>query len=302
MHAIDIQDLRKTYRGRKGSTEALKGVSFSIEEGEFFGLLGPNGAGKSTLINILAGVTQKTSGRASVLGKDIDVDPTFVKNSIGVVPQELAFEAFFDVELALKFQFGFYGRQVDQKYLAELLERLSLADKMDARPRELSGGMKRRLMIARALIHKPKVLVLDEPTAGVDVELRHDLYDLVRELNKQGTTIVLTSHYLEEVELLCNRVAIVNKGDLVALDTKDRLKDRFQSTRQISIALAKHLDVLPEILNPFKPETIDGELLLTFEENEYDRVLQALAKADLPLMNFRVIEPTLEDVFLQFTK
>lgn len=302
MNAITIKDLYKTYETKKGKIEALKGVSFSVKQGEFFGLLGPNGAGKSTLINILAGVSQKTTGRAEVLGKDIDEDPSFVKKTIGVVPQELAFEAFFNLNLSLRFQFGYYGLSVDEDYLSDILDRLSLKDKVDARPRELSGGMKRRLMIARALIHKPEVLILDEPTAGVDVELRHDLYDLVRELNKQGTTIVLTSHYLEEVELLCERVGIIHKGNMVALDTKHGLKDRFQTTRQLSIALSKPLKEIPLSLSGFAPEQRDAELLLTFEEGEYDKVLKAVANADLPLLHFRVIEPTLEDVFLEFTK
>ena len=226
-----LQNIKKTYHGKRGNVEALKGITFDIQPGEFFGLLGPNGAGKSTLINILAGSVGKTSGSASVLGIDLDVDPQGLKYLIGVVPQEVAFDPFFTVERTLRFQFGYYNQPVDEVYLDEILVRLSLKDKKDIKPRMLSGGMKRRLMIAKALIHKPKVLILDEPTAGVDVELRHELYGLVRELNKNGTTVILTSHYLEEVELLCERVAIINKGELVALDHKDKLKEQFKMAK-----------------------------------------------------------------------
>lgn len=300
--ALQIDNLKKTYTGKRGAVHALKGVSFSIEQGEFFGLLGPNGAGKSTLINILAGTVGKTEGSASVLGVDLDKDPSGLKYLIGVVPQEVAFDPFFTVEDTLKFQFGYYGLPIDEAYLTELLTRLSLLDKREMKPRALSGGMKRRLMIAKALIHKPKVLILDEPTAGVDIELRHELYDLVRELNTNGTTVILTSHYLEEVELLCERIAIINQGTLVALDHKHELKDRFQSTRQFSIALSNEIKEVPSVLSAFAPKLNGTELVLTFEEDGYRAVLEAVAKADLPVANFQVIEPSLEDVFLSLTK
>lgn len=301
MNAISLTNLTKTYRTKGGEVPALKGVSFDIKQGEFFGLLGPNGAGKSTLISILAGVTEKSGGSAIVNGIDIDKDPTGVKMSIGIVPQEISYDAFFNIDAALKFQFGYYGQRVDKKYLDELLKRLSLDDKRKEWPNTLSGGMKRRLMIARALIHRPKILILDEPTAGVDVELRHGLHDFVRELNRQGTTVILTSHYLEEVELLCERVGIIHKGNLVALDNKKELKNRFQTTRIFSIALVEPLKAIPESLKQFAPKMEDGELRLTFEENRYAEVLQTVAKANLPLSNFRVIEPSLEDVFVSLT-
>lgn len=301
MDAINIQNLTKSYKTKRGEVPALKGVSFDIKQGEFFGLLGPNGAGKSTLINILAGVTEKSGGTASVNGIDIDKDPTGVKMSIGIVPQEIAYDPFFTIEAALKFQFGYYGQKVDKAYLTELLKRLSLEDKRKLWPNTLSGGMKRRLMIARALVHRPKILILDEPTAGVDVELRHGLHDFVRELNKQGTTVILTSHYLEEVELLCERIAIVHQGNLVALDNKEQLKRRFQTTRIFSIALTQPLKTMPAGLQEFSPVMEGSELKLTFEEKRYAEVLQAVAKANLPLSNFRVIEPTLEDVFVSLT-
>ncbi len=301
MLALEISGLKKSYKGPKGTTEALKGVTFSIEKGEFFGLLGPNGAGKSTLINILAGVTGKTEGRAVIAGVDIDVDHTLAKRKIGIVPQEIGFDVFFPVEDALRLQFGFYGLPVDENYLEELLETLSLKDKRDVKPRQLSGGMQRRLMIAKALVHRPEVLVLDEPTAGVDVELRHDLYELVRKLNKQGVTIVLTSHYLEEVELLCDRVAIIGKGELIALDHKDALKKRFSSKRQLVIALSEKITV-PKNLESFSPSVNDTTLTLSFDEADYKAVLKAVADADLPVMHFQVVEPTLEDVFVSLTR
>ena len=299
--AIKLDQLQKTYKTPRGDVQALKGVSFEIQQGEFFGLLGPNGAGKSTLINILAGVTSKTGGSASILGVDIAKHPSQAKKLIGVVPQELSFDSWLKVEETIDFQTGYYGLPVDRAWRDELLKRLTLDDKRQQKPRGLSGGMKRRFMIARAMIHKPKILILDEPTAGVDVELRHEMYALLRELNASGTTIVLTSHYLEEVELLCERVAIVNKGQLVALDNKHALKDRFKSTRVFSIALTEPLASAPPSLERFKPELVDSELKLTFEEHEYKAVLKAVADANLPLANFRVIEPTLEDVFLSLT-
>lgn len=302
MEAITINNLKKTYETKHGPTEALKGVSFDIKQGEFFGLLGPNGAGKSTLINILAGVVQKTGGTANVNGFDLDKDPVSVKKSLGIVPQEISYDAFFTVEDALKFQFGYYGQKVDKKYLDELLKRLALDDKRKIWPNMLSGGMKRRLMIARALVHRPKIIILDEPTAGVDVELRHGLHDFVRELNKQGTTVILTSHYLEEVELLCERIGIIHHGQLVALDNKEELKNRFQTTRIFSIALAKPLQTVPASLQAFQPQVDGSELKLTFEEHRYADVLQTVAKANLPVSNFRVIEPTLEDVFVSLTQ
>ena len=301
MNAVSIHNLNKKYTTDGQDVEALSNVTFDIKQGEMFGLLGPNGAGKTTLINILSGVTQKTDGAARVAGYDVDEDPVAVKHAIGVVPQEIAFDAFFTVEDALRFQFGYYDKPVDEAYLNELLDHLVLQDKRDVKPRQLSGGMKRRLMIARALIHKPDVLVLDEPTAGVDVELRHELYDMVRDLHDRGITIILTSHYLEEVELLCERVAILRKGELVALDKKQDLKDRFETDRTLSLSLTERIDV-PDVLQPFNPNWLDGRLRLTFTENEYQDVLKAVAQADLPIVNFQVHEPSLEDVFLDLTK
>lgn len=302
MNALEIKDLKKTYKTQKGTVEALKGVSFEIEKGEFFGLLGPNGAGKSTMINILAGVTDRTSGTAVIQGIDIANDHTLAKKKIGIVPQEVGFDVFFTVEKAMRLQFGYYGLPVDEAYMNEIIKKLSLDDKRDVKPRQLSGGMQRRLMIAKALVHRPEVLILDEPTAGVDVELRHDLYDLVRQLNADGITIILTSHYLEEVELLCDRVAIISKGELIALDHKDELKKRFDSKRRMIINLAKEMTSTPAALKSFEPELKKQTITLTFEEDRYKEVLTAVTKADLDVVNFRVEEPTLEEVFVSLTK
>lgn len=303
MNAIEIKNIKKTYSSKKGpSVEALKDVSFSIKQGEFFGLLGPNGAGKSTLINILGGVVKKSGGEASILGTDIAKDPVAAKKKIGIVPQEVSFDPFSTVIESIKYQYGFYGLSYDKAYTEELLKKLDLLDKQNNDLRQLSGGMKRRFMIARAMIHKPEVLILDEPTAGVDIELRHDLYDLVKKLNAEGITIILTSHYLEEVELLCDRVAIIHKGNLVALDHKEALKKRFQSTRQFSIALTEEIKTIPKSLQRFSPEQKGTELVLTFDEADYKKVLDAVAKADLPVSHFSIIEPSLEDVFVSLTK
>lgn len=301
MPAIKFTDIKKTYLTKVGPVEALEGITFSIEEGEIFGLLGPNGAGKSTLINILGGVVKKTSGEAIVDGISIDNDPVLVKKKIGIVPQEISFDAFTPIEEALRYEFGYYGQDIDETHLSQVLKDLSLIDKRKQIPRSLSGGMKRRFMIARAMIHKPDILILDEPTAGVDVELRHEMYDLIRELNKKGVTIILTTHYLEEVELLCDRVAIVHHGKLIALDHKQDLKNRFQSTRQISLALTEQTSNLPEDLQQFNPEWNNQELLLTFQEHEYKTILNAVAKSNLPIAHFSVIEPSLEDVFVSLT-
>jgi len=302
MKAIEIKNLKKTYPGKQGPVDALKSISFSIEKGEFFGLLGPNGAGKSTFINILAGVTKKTSGDAIVSGISIDDDHPAAKHQLGIVPQEISFDAFAQVEESLNLEHGFFGKRVDQSYTDYILETLKLADKRKANLRSLSGGMKRRYMIARALMHKPEILILDEPTAGVDIELREDLYEFTRELNKQGTTIILTSHYLEEVELLCKRVAIIHKGELVALDDKEALKDRFQSTRIFSITLSSPIKSIPSTLAAFEPTINGAELELTFNEEDYELILSAVSNAKLPVANFKIIEPKLEDVFKSLTE
>ncbi len=225
--AIQIKDLHKTYAT---GTKALKGIDFEIANGEFFALLGPNGSGKSTLINILSGATKKTAGKIKICGLDIDEQREKTKFFLGVVPQEISIDWFFTVNEALQIQSGYYGIRNNQRYIDEVLEKLGLSDKKYSRTRALSGGMKRRLLIAKALIHKPKVLILDEPTAGVDVELRRNLWNYMRELNKSGLTILLTTHYIEEAQQLCERTAIINKGKLVALENTKKLISDFEKS------------------------------------------------------------------------
>jgi len=217
--AIKIRNTNKSY----GHLQALSDINLDIKKGEFFGLLGPNGAGKSTLIGVLGGLVKKDSGSITVLGKDIISNYRETKKSLGIVPQEITFDPYFTVRETLKIHSGYFGIKDNSEKIDELLEALSLTDKAEIGPRELSGGMKRRLLIAKALVHDPEIIVLDEPTAGVDVELRNSLWEYVINLNKQGKTIILTTHYLEEAEALCDRIAIMNKGKIVKVDTKENL-------------------------------------------------------------------------------
>src|SRR6478672_7298000 len=223
MPAISFQSVTKTFPTARGSLTALDGVSFDIEEGEFFGLLGPNGAGKTTLISILAGLARPTAGRVAVLGHDVQSDYAEARRKLGVVPQELVFDPFFSVREALKIQSGYFGVRGNDDWIDELLANLGLADKAQANMRQLSGGMKRRVLVAQALVHRPPVIVLDEPTAGVDVELRQTLWQFIARLNRQGHTVLLTTHYLEEAEALCGRIAMLKQGRIVALDTTRNL-------------------------------------------------------------------------------
>ena len=226
MSAISFQNLSKQY----GSLMALRGVSLEIEEGEFFGLLGPNGAGKTTLISILAGLCKPTEGTAKVMGFDVQKDFRQARKLLGIVPQELVFDPFFTVRETLEFQSGYFGVCHNDDWIDEVLANLGLADKADKNMRSLSGGMKRRVLVAQALVHRPPVIVLDEPTAGVDVELRQSLWQFITRLNREGHTIVLTTHYLEEAQELCNRIAMLKKGQIVALDTTANLLQRFKQT------------------------------------------------------------------------
>ena len=219
--AISFQNVSKTYRG--GQVRALDGVSFDIAQGEFFGLLGPNGAGKTSLISILAGLAQASGGSVKVMGHDVVTDYAAARQALGIVPQELVFDPFFSVREALKIQSGYFGVRNNEAWIDELLENLGLADKANANMRQLSGGMKRRMLVAQALVHKPPVIVLDEPTAGVDVELRQNLWQFIARLNKQGHTVLLTTHYLEEAEALCGRIAMLKAGRVIALDRTSEL-------------------------------------------------------------------------------
>lgn len=299
--AIVIDSLEKTYAGGK---RALDGVSFEVPRGQIFGLLGPNGAGKSTLINILSGMVTKTGGRARIWGFDIDEHPRNAKASIGIVPQEIIFDPFFTPLETLEIQAGYYGVPRGQRRSLELLRAVHLEDKAKAYARTLSGGMKRRLLVAKAMVHSPPVLVLDEPTAGVDIELRQQLWDYVRQLNREGVTVVLTTHYLEEAEQLCDRIAIINHGRLVANQPTRDLVGMAQE-KLLEVTVDRDLDTLPRAAMFEKVEKLaDRTLAITYAKNRANAgdVLAALSAAGLGIVDVSSREADLEDVFLSLTR
>jgi ABC-2 type transport system ATP-binding protein len=305
-NAIEITDLKKIYRGgKRGDKAALDGVTLNVPRGSFFGLLGPNGAGKSTLINIMAGLTNKSSGSVRVWGHDIDEDDRAVKLSIGVVPQELNIDPFFSPIELLDVQAGLYGVPKNERRGAEILAALGLADKANAYARALSGGMRRRLLVAKALVHTPPVVVLDEPTAGVDVELRRQLWSYIRELNAQGTTVLLTTHYLEEAEELCDRIAIIDKGKLIACDSTRELLKRVDG-KSVSIILEATLSEIPPALAEFSPELRSDGREITFRyrpsRTNLGVIIGAVQGLGLVITDLSTEEADLEDIFLQLTK
>lgn len=299
--AITIDAVSKIYAGGK---LALDKVSFDVPRGQIFGLLGPNGAGKSTLINILAGLVNKTGGHASIWGFDIDADPRNAKYSIGIVPQEIVFDPFFTPFETLENQAGFYGVPKAKRISDELLAAVRLTDKRDAYARTLSGGMKRRLLVAKAMVHSPPIIVLDEPTAGVDIELRQQLWDYVRGLNARGVTVVLTTHYLEEAEELCDRIAIINHGKLIANKPTRELVDMARE-KVVSLTLDSDVTDLPE--HPaFDKVEREGDRGLAISYNK-DRmnagdVLTAVQGMGLHIIDVSTREADLEDVFLNLTR
>src|SRR4051812_20412281 len=299
--AIAIDNLQKTYAGGK---RALDGVTIDVPRGGIFGLLGPNGAGKSTLINILAGLVTKTGGGASIWGFDIDEHPRNAKRAIGVVPQEILFDPFFTPKEALEIQAGLYGVPKADRRTMELLRAMRLEDKADAYARTLSGGMKRRLLVAKAMVHSPPILVLDEPTAGVDVELRQQLWDFVRSLNAQGVTIVLTTHYLHEAEQLCDRIAIINHGVLIANETTRTLVGMAQE-KVVEVVVDRDLTA-PLVAPCFDKIEQSGErtLAITYRKDRVNagEVLAALQKEGLGIVDVSTREADLEDVFLNLTR
>ena len=302
--AIEIKGLRKTYKASKKAPakEALKGVDLTIPRGSIFGLLGPNGAGKSTMINILAGLVNKTSGSAKICGHDIDTQTRQARASIGIVPQEIAMDVFFTPFQALELQAGYYGVPKAQRRSEEILAALGLADKRDAYVRQLSGGMKRRLLVAKALVHNPPVLILDEPTAGVDIELRRQLWNYVQELHSRGTTVILTTHYLEEAEALCDRIAIIHQGEIVANESKTDLLSRLDK-RILKITPTAPVKTLPKQLANLAA-TIEGEQICIEYRSGKDSISGLLAKvkaAGLSIADLRTEEPDLEDVFMALT-
>jgi ABC-2 type transport system ATP-binding protein len=303
--AIRIESLSKTYESHGGEPKrALDDVSFDVPRGQIFGLLGPNGAGKSTLINILAGLVVKTGGKVTIWGFDIDEHPRNSKRSIGVVPQEIIFDPFFTPKEALEIQAGLYGVPKSERITDALLAAVHLTDKADAYARTLSGGMKRRLLVAKAMVHSPPILVLDEPTAGVDIELRQQLWDYVRGLNKQGVTVVLTTHYLEEAEELCDRIAIINHGRLIANEPTRQLIAKAQDKavvvevdRDVSAALDAPCFDKIEVTGP-------RTLEITYRKDKVNagEVLAALQKEGLGIIDVSTRDPDLEDGFQSLTR
>ena len=299
--AISIMNLEKTYAGSK---RALDGVSLEVPTGQIFGLLGPNGAGKSTMINILAGLVNKTGGTATIWGFDIDKHPRNAKGSIGIVPQEILFDPFFTPAETLEIQAGLYGVPKGKRRTMELLRAVHLEDKADAYSRTLSGGMKRRLLVAKAMVHSPPILVLDEPTAGVDIELRQQLWDYVRRLNRQGVTVVLTTHYLEEAEQLCDRIAIINHGRLIANEATRTLVGMAQE-KAVEVVVDRDIAEPPEAPCFDKIELVrDRTLAITYRKDRVNagEVLSALQRAGLGIVDVSTREADLEDVFLNLTR
>ncbi|VXC46585.1 ABC transporter ATP-binding protein [Sphingomonas sp. AX6] len=299
--AIEIDGLSKTYAGGK---QALSDVTFDVARGSIFGLLGPNGAGKSTLINILAGLVNKSAGRASIWGFDIDAHPRNAKASIGIVNQEILFDPFFTPAETLEIQAGLYGVPKAKRRTMELLGAMHLADKANAYSRTLSGGMKRRLMVAKAMVHSPPVLVLDEPTAGVDIELRQQLWAYVRSLNDQGVTVVLTTHYLEEAERLCDRVAIINHGRLIANEPTQTLIGMAQE-KLVEVTVDRDVATVPDN-RCFQKIALKGErtLAITYQKDQVNagEVLAAVQAAGFGIVDVSTREADLEDVFLNLTR
>jgi ABC-2 type transport system ATP-binding protein len=285
---------------RFGDFEALGGVSFTVEQGDFFALLGPNGAGKTTLISILGGLTQASSGAVKVMGHDVAGDYRAARRAVGIVPQELVFDPFFTVRETLQFQSGYFGLKDNGAWIDEILENLGLTAKANTNMRALSGGMKRRVMVAQALVHRPPVIVLDEPTAGVDVELRQTLWAFIQRLNKDGHTIVLTTHYLEEAEALCNRIAMLKQGRLIALEEKNALMNRGKAR---SLTLRLRPAELPAALQPLLVAERDGHFELKLSEPDaLTDILLALRAAGISVRDIEVAKPDLEDIFVSMMR
>lgn len=303
-YAIEAKGVFKTYAASKTTPEkrALNGIDLQVPRGSIFGLLGPNGAGKSTFINILAGLTRKTSGTVRIWDRDIDERPRDARAAIGVVPQELAADVFFTPEESLETQAGMYGVRKSERRTAELLAAMGLSDKAKAYVRQLSGGMKRRLMVAKAMVHNPPVLILDEPTAGVDVELRKQLWAYVLELNRQGVTIVLTTHYLEEAQELCDRIAIINRGEVVASEPTATLLKRLD-TRNVVVTPEEPVANAPALSGFETKLRAGGAFSVTYKtgQSSVEQVLAAVRAQGLHIRDIATEDPDLEDVFLSLT-
>ena len=304
--ALTVENLSKTFLNSKNKKEnkALNNLSFSVKQGEVFGLLGPNGAGKTTFLNILGGTVSKTEGKVIVWGFDIDKNPRQVKASIGIVPQEINLDAFFSPKKLLELQAGLFGVVKKDRITDIILKMVALEDKANAYSRSLSGGMKRRLLIAKAMVHQPPILILDEPTAGVDVELRNNLWKNVKELNEEGVTIILTTHYLYEAQEMCNRIAIINKGELVALDTTEKLLDRIQSKR-INFKVSNFNTSIILKMKDVKFEINSNDTLsITYEKKvlNFEDITNYLKENNIKVLDIFTEDGDLEDVFVQLTK
>ncbi len=303
--ALTVENLTKIYSDSKNKkvNKALNNLNFQVREGEVFGLLGPNGAGKTTFLSILGGTVEKTNGKVNVWGFDLDKNPRQVRASIGIVPQEVNLDAFFSPRKLLELQAGLYGITKKNRITDLILKMVALENKASAYSRSLSGGMKRRLLIAKAMVHQPPILILDEPTAGVDVELRNNLWENVKKLNKEGVTIILTTHYLFEAQEMCDRIAIINKGDLVALDTTQKLLDRIK-TKKINFKI-DNIDK-NKILNmngvKFSINS-NKSISVTYEKNifNFGEIINFLSKNDIKIQDIETEDGDLEDVFVQLT-
>lgn len=300
--AIEIKNLSKTYKakGKAPAKTALKKVDLQIKKGSFFGLLGPNGAGKSTIINILAGLVNKTEGQVKIAGIDIDSDQKASKFKIGIVPQELVIDPFFNVRETLEIYAGYFGIPKNLRKTDEIIAALGLQDKALATPRSLSGGMRRRLLVAKALVHSPEILVLDEPTAGVDVELRTQLWNYVRKLNAQGTTILLTTHYLEEAEELCDEIAVINKGEVIAIDKKANLMNLL-SHKEMVITFtqdfdAKALNIYSQVITK---QVAKDQICISYDPSKIavEEIFKTLTSANAGIKDISTKQPDLEEVF-----
>ena len=304
-NVLKVNDLNKIYsKNSSKSVNAISNLNLEVHEGEIFGLLGPNGAGKSTFINILAGTTIKSSGDVNIWGFDLDVNPRQARASIGIVPQEVNIDPFFTPWNILELQAGMYGIRKKDRITETILKLVSLEKQSKSYTRALSGGMKRRLLVAKALVHKPPIIILDEPTAGVDVELRNNLWDNIKQLNKKGVTIILTTHYLKEAEEMCDRIGILNKGKIVALDTTQNLLKRIQ-TKIVKFSVNKKVNINNNSLKSINIlSNSTDELIISYEKNSInvDEIIEFIKKQEIKLIDISTDDGDLEDVFIRLTK
>ena len=304
-NVLSVKNLNKIYNSKNSSSiNALNNLNLEVKEGEIFGLLGPNGAGKTTFINILAGTVIKTSGEVNVWGFNLDKNPRQVRASIGIVPQEVVLDPFFSPKKLLELQAGLYGVKKKERITDAILKLVSLDKQANSYARSLSGGMKRRLLIAKALVHQPPIIFLDEPTAGVDVELRKNLWENVKSLNNQGVTIILTTHYLEEAEEMCNQIGILNKGNLVALDSTKNLLNKIQ-TKKVTFKINKKIEIQDNVLDSLKIiSNKENEICVSYEKSKIniEEIINLIKKANVQIYDISTDDGDLEDVFLLLTK